>query len=839
MLVVKQTELANHFESEEEDACAAQSSAVGVGLWHARTGTTAMFVVFAKDARARRLERGGDDLCVSVSGPSRPEVMVLDCGDGSYSVAYTCTAIGRYRIAVRLGDAHILGSPFDAWAHDGAEMALAGPGLGHVGGALYEVLRGSMRWWSRHARAHFRLAPAFRRLRRAGAHHRQVRRVRDRARARGAAAHWPFLTVGRAELPDRLLRERDEVRVRAGFAFIAWRRGGGYAHLPRERTKRPTRDALARSALARRLDATLAGALGAWRARASVETRGTWGLVQLVEWRVRAAFARWADRRLGSAILCAARARVAAPRLGAALRGWRWSAAARLSLVAKARGAARRLKPAEPARALRRWWSRHWRALQAARFFARARLRARYAALAAWAAAARKAAPLRAAALRPHAPAGLRAALSAWRVGWAAGVRPLARHARLVGRARLRALRAGWTELGVRISQRASRNAARARHASAARAAALRAWARRQTVARARAQLGARAARRWRGRHARAALGAWRGAAASAALLAGVARRALRRFAFPKLGACLDAWRGAARLSGALAQAASATLLVRLARRRAAAGLARWAGRAWPRARVAVAAAAALRALGPPRTRGALATWSGRAAARRGATRARLAPQRRASLRAWRACAAGGALRRAALRCARELASRARARGLRSWRAELLRARAADVLLRAGGARAVERIALPRAYAAFAVWLEASVAARRARAAAARACARWAASGAKDAVRAWGGRTARLCAMSERARGAVGRRAQPARLAALSAWRHAGRSTTLARKAAAAARKAAAARALSGWRAAAACAVAARGARAAATRMWHGEGCTLPRHAAPLLARAR
>ncbi|KAJ1620009.1 immunoglobulin E-set, partial [Pavlovales sp. CCMP2436] len=96
----------------EGAASAAQSTAVGVGLWHARVGTPAQYVILAKDGSGKRRTTGGDDFVASVSGGARVEVMILDHGDGSYSVAYTCEAAGRYRVSVRMGGDHVRGSPF-------------------------------------------------------------------------------------------------------------------------------------------------------------------------------------------------------------------------------------------------------------------------------------------------------------------------------------------------------------------------------------------------------------------------------------------------------------------------------------------------------------------------------------------------------------------------------------------------------------------------------------------------------------------------------------------------------------------------------------------------------
>lgn len=51
---------------------------------------------------------------MAVEGPSKAEISCHDNKDGTISVSYLPTAPGEYKIAVKFGEKHIKGSPFNA-----------------------------------------------------------------------------------------------------------------------------------------------------------------------------------------------------------------------------------------------------------------------------------------------------------------------------------------------------------------------------------------------------------------------------------------------------------------------------------------------------------------------------------------------------------------------------------------------------------------------------------------------------------------------------------------------------------------------------------------------------
>ena len=56
---------------------------------------------------------GGTPWVLTITGPGRAEASIADHDDGAYTIRYICSTSGRYRLAVRLGEQHLTGSPFE------------------------------------------------------------------------------------------------------------------------------------------------------------------------------------------------------------------------------------------------------------------------------------------------------------------------------------------------------------------------------------------------------------------------------------------------------------------------------------------------------------------------------------------------------------------------------------------------------------------------------------------------------------------------------------------------------------------------------------------------------
>lgn len=82
-------------------------TAYGPGLVHGVCGEPANFTISTKGA-------GAGGLSMAVEGPSKAEISCHDNKDGTVSVSYLPTAPGEYKIAVKFGDKHIKGSPYNA-----------------------------------------------------------------------------------------------------------------------------------------------------------------------------------------------------------------------------------------------------------------------------------------------------------------------------------------------------------------------------------------------------------------------------------------------------------------------------------------------------------------------------------------------------------------------------------------------------------------------------------------------------------------------------------------------------------------------------------------------------
>ncbi|XP_075219680.1 filamin A protein cher isoform X2 [Lycorma delicatula] len=82
-------------------------TAYGPGLTHGVSGEPSNFTISTKGA-------GAGGLSLAVEGPSKAEISCHDNKDGTVSVSYLPTAPGEYKIAVKFGDKHIKGSPYNA-----------------------------------------------------------------------------------------------------------------------------------------------------------------------------------------------------------------------------------------------------------------------------------------------------------------------------------------------------------------------------------------------------------------------------------------------------------------------------------------------------------------------------------------------------------------------------------------------------------------------------------------------------------------------------------------------------------------------------------------------------
>lgn len=125
------------------------SAAVGYGLSCASAGHQAAFILLS-NAGERALHQGGAPWEVRVTGPGRTVSTVTDHEDGTATVRYMCTCSGRHRVIVRLGDAHLIGSPFEVDVAVGAPA----PCFATAAVASQATVRGLLaRWFARASRA--------------------------------------------------------------------------------------------------------------------------------------------------------------------------------------------------------------------------------------------------------------------------------------------------------------------------------------------------------------------------------------------------------------------------------------------------------------------------------------------------------------------------------------------------------------------------------------------------------------------------------------------------------------------------------------------------------------
>ena len=85
----------------------------GVGLTRAVAGFPARLTLVARSHLGQPVRTGDAPWVVSISGPGRAEVAITDHQDGSYTIRYLTASSGRYKLAIRLGEHHLSGSPFE------------------------------------------------------------------------------------------------------------------------------------------------------------------------------------------------------------------------------------------------------------------------------------------------------------------------------------------------------------------------------------------------------------------------------------------------------------------------------------------------------------------------------------------------------------------------------------------------------------------------------------------------------------------------------------------------------------------------------------------------------
>ena len=93
----------------------------------ATANAPARFTILALAEKDARLSAAAAGLrwAVSMRGPGRAEAAAVDNGDGSYTVTCTAHSSGRYRLAIRLNNAHLRGSPFAVSVAEGSGQSHA------------------------------------------------------------------------------------------------------------------------------------------------------------------------------------------------------------------------------------------------------------------------------------------------------------------------------------------------------------------------------------------------------------------------------------------------------------------------------------------------------------------------------------------------------------------------------------------------------------------------------------------------------------------------------------------------------------------------------------------
>jgi hypothetical protein len=93
---------------------AAHTVASGDGLHGGHAGNQANIHVQVRDKFDNKVTKGGAPIHASLNSPNESQhIAVIDHDDGTYSLQYTPTAAGHYKVHVKLGDQPIAHSPFD------------------------------------------------------------------------------------------------------------------------------------------------------------------------------------------------------------------------------------------------------------------------------------------------------------------------------------------------------------------------------------------------------------------------------------------------------------------------------------------------------------------------------------------------------------------------------------------------------------------------------------------------------------------------------------------------------------------------------------------------------
>ncbi|KAL1524548.1 hypothetical protein AB1Y20_019440 [Prymnesium parvum] len=115
---------------------AANSSAIGEGLWAAELRTEATFTIRVRDEEGRPVRSGGDRVRCFFRGRSAPELQLVDLGDGSYEGRYAANVSGNYELHIMLDGKAINGSPFHVTVRAGtacvSKCVALGEGLTHA-----------------------------------------------------------------------------------------------------------------------------------------------------------------------------------------------------------------------------------------------------------------------------------------------------------------------------------------------------------------------------------------------------------------------------------------------------------------------------------------------------------------------------------------------------------------------------------------------------------------------------------------------------------------------------------------------------------------------------------
>jgi len=100
------------------DASPHTCKVAGAGVTGGFTGELMLFKIFSCDEFGNPLVIGGDIYDVKVAGPTTPNVLATDNGDGTYQVKYLPNKSGSYLIYITLHSISVPGSPFRCLIED-------------------------------------------------------------------------------------------------------------------------------------------------------------------------------------------------------------------------------------------------------------------------------------------------------------------------------------------------------------------------------------------------------------------------------------------------------------------------------------------------------------------------------------------------------------------------------------------------------------------------------------------------------------------------------------------------------------------------------------------------